>query len=52
MRLGTRSRWKIPDQVERYRLWLDNARRPRELLRELDALSLQTVDRAEGWGRK
>jgi hypothetical protein len=40
------------DQVERYRPWFDNARRLRELLRELEALSLQTVDRAEGWGRK
>lgn len=32
------------DQVEDYRLWLDNARRIRSLLRELEALSVAIVE--------
>jgi hypothetical protein len=36
-------------QYERYRPWFDNARRLRELVAELEALSLRTVERAEEW---
>jgi hypothetical protein len=40
-----------PEQLDRYQPWLDNARRLRELLSELEDLSVQAVMRAEGWGR-
>lgn len=40
------------EQAERYRPWFENNRRLRELVGELEALSLQTAERAEGWGRK
>jgi hypothetical protein len=36
------------DQYQRYRPWFDNARRLRELTAELEALSLATVETAEG----
>jgi hypothetical protein len=36
-------------QYERYKPWFDNARRLRELLQELEALSLRTAEDAEGW---
>ncbi len=36
-------------QAERYRPWFDNARRLRELVDELEALSLQVAIKAEGW---
>jgi Family of unknown function (DUF6788) len=36
-------------QVERYRPWFDNTRRLRELVSELQALSVQVVGDAEGW---
>ena len=36
-------------QVERYKPWFDNARRLRELIDELEALSVQAADEAEGW---
>jgi hypothetical protein len=39
-----------PEQVERYQPWLDNARRLRELITELEALTINAVERAEGWG--
>lgn len=41
-----------PEQLERYQPWLDNARRLRELTVELEALTIQTVKDAEGWGAK
>jgi hypothetical protein len=37
------------DQAERYRPWFDNARRLRELVDELEALSVQAAEHAEGW---
>ena len=37
------------DQLERYRPWFDNARRLRELSAELEALSVQSAEHAEGW---
>jgi hypothetical protein len=36
-------------QVERYKPWFDNARRLRELIDELEALSVQAAGEAEGW---
>lgn len=41
-----------PEQLERYQPWLDNARRLRELTVELEALTIETVKEAEGWGRE
>lgn len=40
------------DQLERYKPWFNNTRRMRELVAELEALSIQAADEAEGWGRK
>jgi hypothetical protein len=40
-----------PEQLDRYQPWLDNARRLRQLLTQLEDLSVQAVEHAEGWGR-
>jgi len=45
----TRTRTLTPDQLARYQPWFDNARRLRELLTQLETLSLQAADNAEGW---
>ena len=37
------------EQYDRYKPWFDNARRLRELVAELEALSLRTAQRAEEW---
>ncbi len=37
-----------PEQEQRYRPWFDNARRLRELVIELENLSLQAFEQAEG----
>ncbi|MGD0876414.1 MAG: DUF6788 family protein, partial [Acidimicrobiales bacterium] len=37
-------------QAERYRPWFDNARRLRELVAELEAVSVQLAIEAEHWG--
>lgn len=39
-----------PEQLSRYQPWLDNAARLRDLVTELEALSIQAVIHAEGWG--
>jgi hypothetical protein len=39
-------------QYQRYKPWFDNARRLRDLLTELEALSLRTAEDAEGWEPK
>jgi hypothetical protein len=36
-------------QAERYRSWFDNTRRLRELVDELEALSVQVITETEGW---
>jgi hypothetical protein len=36
-------------QAERYAAWFDNTRRLRELVNELEALSVQVITEAEGW---
>ena len=38
-----------PDQLDRYQRGFDNARRLRELIAELEALSLRAAEQAEGW---
>lgn len=40
------------DQWARYRPWFDNARQLRELYSALEALSLDAIRQAEGWGAK
>jgi hypothetical protein len=49
-KVGTRTitRTLSPEQRERYRLF-DNTRRLRKLISELEALSAQAVEQAEGW---
>jgi hypothetical protein len=37
-----------PDQEQRYRPWFDNAQRLRELINELENLSLEAFEQAEG----
>lgn len=37
------------EQLERYQPWVENRRRLRELTAELEALSLEVAERAEGW---
>lgn len=48
----TVSRLMSAEQAERYRPWFEDARRLRELVRELEALSIRVAERAEGWGEK
>jgi hypothetical protein len=40
------------DQLERYKPWFENNRRLRQLISELETLSLQTAEQAEGWQPK
>ncbi len=37
------------EQAERYRRWIENDRRLRELVREIEALSVDAAQKAEGW---
>ena len=46
----TLTRNLTPDQAARYGPWFQNNRRLRQLTAELQALSLQAAERAEGWG--
>ncbi len=39
-----------PEQLSRYQPWLDNTARLRGLVTELEALTIQAVINAEGWG--
>jgi hypothetical protein len=39
------------EQLERYRPWFENRRRLRQLIGELEQLSLETAEQAEGWTR-
>lgn len=38
------------DQLTRYQPWFDNARQLRELLAQLEAVSINAITKAEGWG--
>ena len=40
------------EQADRYRPWLANDKRLHQLVRELEALTIRTVEQAEGWGEK
>lgn len=40
-----------PEQVARYQPWLDNARRLRELVAELQRLAVEQAETTEGWPR-
>ena len=50
-KVGTKTvtRTLSPAQLKRYRPLFDNTRRLRELTTELEALSAQAVEQAEGW---
>ena len=48
----TLTRVLSPDQLERYQAGFDNARRLRQLIAQLEALSLQAVDHTERWAPK
>jgi hypothetical protein len=45
----TATRRLSAEQMARYGAWFDNAKRARELLAELEALSLRIAERDEGW---
>ena len=45
----TVTRRLTPEQLERYTPWFENNRRLRQLTSELEALSLQAAEQAEGW---
>jgi hypothetical protein len=47
----TVTRRLTPEQLERYQPWFENNRRLRQLIGELETLSLQTAEQAEGWTR-
>lgn len=38
------------DQLARYQPWFDNARELRDLLNQLEALSIEAITTAEDWG--
>jgi hypothetical protein len=40
------------EQAERYAPWFENARYLRALISQLETLSLQAAEQANGWGRK
>jgi hypothetical protein len=48
----TLTRNLTPEQAARYRPWFANNHRLRQLTSELQALSLQAANQAEGWGEK
>lgn len=41
-----------PEQLKRYQPWLDNARKLRDLVSQLETLSVDAICHAEGWGKK
>ena len=45
----TVGRYLSAEQLDRYRDWFEQARRLRDLLGELETLSLRIAERAEGW---
>jgi hypothetical protein len=45
----TVTRRLTPEQLERYRPWFENTRRLRQLISELEALSLSAAEQAERW---
>ena len=51
VRAKTVARWLSDEQAEDYRAFLDNARRLRALVAELEALSLTVADADPRWNR-
>ena len=47
----TLTRTLSPEQAARYQAWIDAGRRLRQIVKELEALSVEVAE-AEGWGRK
>ena len=45
----TVTRLLTPEQADRYRGWLDNTRRLRDLLRDFEQLGVHTAEHNEGW---
>jgi hypothetical protein len=45
----TVTRRLTPEQLERYQPWFENNRRLRQLISELETLSLHAAEQAEGW---
>src|SRR5664279_5659182 len=45
----THTRRLTPEQLDRYQPWFENAQRIRQMLTELEELSLQAANDAEGW---
>jgi hypothetical protein len=39
------------EQADRYRAWLENNRRLRALITELEALNVHTAEHTEGWAK-
>jgi hypothetical protein len=48
----TVTRTLTPEQADRYAPWFNDARRLRTLSAELEAVSLNLANHAEGWGEK
>jgi hypothetical protein len=48
----TVTRRLTPEQLERYQPWFENNRRLRQLIAELETLSLQAAEQAERWQPK
>jgi hypothetical protein len=48
----TVTRFLTDEQLARYEPWFANAQRLRDLLTELEVLSLRIAERAEGWGHQ
>ncbi|HWF51991.1 MAG TPA: DUF6788 family protein [Solirubrobacteraceae bacterium] len=48
----TLTRRLTPEQHERYKPWIENNRRLRQLITQLETHSLHTAETAEGWNPK
>ena len=48
----TVTKFLTEEQLQRYQPWFDNARRLRELISQLEAASLRSIETAEGWTDK
>jgi hypothetical protein len=48
----TVTRRLTPEQLERYQPWIENNRRLRQLVAQLETLSLHAAEKAEGWQPK
>jgi hypothetical protein len=45
----TVTRWLNPEQLQRYQDWFTNAKRARDLIDQIETLSLSIAEDAEGW---